>query len=127
MDELLEQIKLMNEQTFINYIELFKSRLLTLEDDVDCHFYDAGVIEYNIFTKHADELKEESRNEVASVIKNKSTDAGTRTLLTEQSNIFIESIFGKLRNDAMLLMMEKISEIDTKNTENNNKILSNSA
>jgi hypothetical protein len=125
VDELLEQIKLANEQTLINYIEVFKSRLLTLEDDVDCHFYDAGVIEYNIFTKHADELKEKSSIEAASVIKSKSTDLDTRTLLIAQSNILIESIFGKLKDDAMLLMLEKISEINTKNTENNNKILLN--
>ena len=103
---------------FNGYLNVFKERLLTLEDDKSITFQDAGVIELQLFMKHSGELKEAMREEYE---KNLSEDKSLTDVakLNIRGEIFslLTSILNKTQLNAMKLFEEKILEIANSNVD----------
>lgn len=128
----LEQDNLLKEFTehflicklqFNGYIDVFKTRLETLEDDADLHFHDAGQIELKIFNERLAELKEQIRDEMESVIKYKNSDAATELIMRKLLEDFLTEYTREIGDTAMIMMLEKTLEINSVHTERNNKVI----
>jgi hypothetical protein len=97
---------------FNGYLNVFKDRLLTLEDDKSISFQDAGVIELQLFMKHSGELKDMMRGEYE---KNLSEDKNLTDVAKHniRGEIFslLTSILNNTQLNAMKLFEEKILEL----------------
>ena len=105
------------------YIEVFKTRLETLEDDADLHFHDAGQIELKIFNERLEELKEQIRDEMQNIIKSKYAETATELIMHKLLDDFLTEYTRKIGDAAMLMMLEKTLEINNVNTKKNKKII----
>ena len=126
-DELLVEIKKhidSNYQvTFDNYIKVFEGRLLTLEDEQDVHFKDVGVIEHKLFLQNLDKLKSDIESELNTNIY-ANINAESFSFVKPKVDYYLENLISSVINKAMLLLCNKLLEINEKNTANNAAITS---
>jgi len=125
----LEQDRLLNDFTehfpicklqYNGYIDIFKTRLETLEDEADLHFYDAGHIELKIFNERLAELKEQIRDEMQNIIKSKYADAATELKMHKLLEDFLTEYTQEIGEYAMAMMLDKVKRINDINIEKNN-------
>ena len=97
---------------FNGYLNVFKDRLLTLEDDKSITFQRAGLIELQLFMKHSGELKETMREEYEKNLSEDKnlTDAAKHNIRGEMFSL-LTSILNKTQLNAMHLFEEKILEL----------------
>ena len=103
---------------FDNYIKIFESRLLTLEDDADVHFYDVGVIEHKLFTKNLDQLKDKIVRELNANIYTEINDA-TLSFVKLELDAYIQQLLLDVGVKAVGMLATKLLEINEINTAKN--------
>lgn len=127
----LEQDRLLSDFTdhfpicklqYNGYIDIFKTRLETLEDEANLHFYDAGVIELNLFNEKLAELKEQIRDEMQNIVKSKYANAATELIMNKLLDDFLTAYTLEVENTAMAMMIDKVKRINDINTEKNNHL-----
>jgi len=97
---------------FNSYLNVFKDRLLTLEDDKSITFQDAGIIELQLFMKHSGELKETMREEYEKeLLTDQKISDVAKVSIREDMNSLLNSILNRTQSNAMKLFEEKILEI----------------
>ena len=107
------------------YLEYFKTRLLTLEDEEDVHFYDVGFIELELFSNAVDKSREPINKDLNEKFKHKFTLANNLGILenyVQQIEMYIDSSIINLKNEGQRLFIEKVLEINDKNTKANAKL-----
>ena len=97
---------------FDGYLNVFKDRLLTLEDDKSITFQRAGLIELQLFLEHSGELGETMREEYEkNLSENKNlTDVANHNIRGEMFPL-LTSIVVKTQLNAMQLFEEKILKL----------------
>jgi uncharacterized protein (DUF2164 family) len=127
LDELNDYLHKNYDSRMDNFITVFESRLLTLEDEENVHFYNVGIIEYELFvknlTKYGNELKEEINTSVK-IQHALASDLGVLHEFVFTVENYISSLVTNYTAKAMLLLTDKLLEINTKNTEANAETLS---
>ena len=121
-DDLLEEIKIHIDNnyqaTFDNYIKVFESRLLTLEDDKDLHFKDAGMIEHKLFVENLDKLKNKIDSELTEHIYAK-INTDSFSFVKPHSDYYLQNLMSDVSNKAMLMLCNKLLAINEINTVKN--------
>ena len=106
------------QSMFDNYIKIFESRLLTLEDDTNVHFYDVGVIEHKLFTKNLDQLKDKIVRELNANIYAEINDA-TLSFVKPQLDAYIQQLMLHVGAKSAVMLSTKLLEINEINTAKN--------
>ena len=119
LSELSEYLHKDYDNRMDGYIHLFKDRLLTLEDEENFHFHDVGVVEYDIFVKHLNELAGKIKLEINEATKTThalATDIGILHEFFLTIDNYVASLVNKYSTDALVLLTTKLMEIHTKNS-----------
>lgn len=117
-DKFLKDLEFSNQLTFNNYIEVFKGRLLTLEDDKSITFQQAGMIELKIFYENISQLMEKIRAEESEKLDAHNYSPNLKDFLNKYLLTFISKSGNTLQIHGMTLFEEKLLEIANSKSEN---------
>ena len=109
-DKFLKDLEFSNQLTFNNYIEVFKGRLLTLEDDKS--------IELKIFYENIAQLMEKIRAEESEKLDAHNYSPNLKDFLNKYLLTFISKSGNTLQIHGMTLFEEKLLEIANSKSEN---------
>lgn len=111
LGDYVENLELLHQFRFNNYLEVFKDRLLTLEDDKSITFQEAGIIELKIFYENTNQLIEKIRAEENEKLNLNNHNASLRLDLDNSLNNFLNKANTTLQQYGMKLFEEKVLEI----------------
>jgi len=111
LEEYIKEIELFRAIQFSNYLEVFKDRLLTLEDDETITFQDAGIIELQLFFEHSDKLIDKIKAEEHTKLERNSFDMNLRSEYEFAINQYFNSALNTMQSYALKLFEEKLLEI----------------
>ena len=110
-EDYIKNFEASRQVTYNNYIEVFKSRLLTLEDDKSITFQQAGMIELKLFYENINELIDKIRIEEYEMFNLQNYSANLRLNLETSLYNSLKQSNTTLQLYGMKLFEEKLLEI----------------
>ncbi len=117
----VEQLKLVAENSkrikqridtvFVNFMNAFAERLLTLEDDETITYKDAGIIELKLFLENLGKTKEKIKGDEDAKRAELQIDEGLKHQLLVELDDELSSMHNKASLQAMDMFEEKLLEI----------------
>lgn len=110
-EDYIKNFEASRQVTYNSYIEVFKSRLLTLEDDKSITFQQAGMIELKLFYENINELIDKIRIEEYEMFNLQNYSANLRLNLETSLYNSLKQSNTTLQLYGMKLFEEKLLEI----------------